>query len=283
MTNRGGVVITGASTGIGEACAIGLAQRGYTVFAGNRKKEDADRLQAEGGPNLHPLTLDVTDQTTIDASVVQVREALGETPLRGLFNNAGISVNGPLEFVKPEDLRWQLEVNCVGQLAVTQAFLPMLRDAKGRIVITGSVGGFVAMPILGPYNMSKFAMEAFADSLRVELAPEGIKVVLLQPAAVRTNIWDKGLADSDNFIKNAPPEMEQRYGKFLAGVTKFAEDGKTNSADPKVVLDAVIEGLEAPKPRTRYVMGVGAGQRRFLKMLPDGVRDRLLLKAYGVR
>lgn len=283
MSDRGGLVITGASTGIGEACAVGLAQRGYMVFAGVRKKADADRLQAEGGLNLHPITLDVTDQATIDASVGLVKEGLGGKPLRGLFNNAGISVNGPLEFVKPADLRWQLEVNCVGQLAVTQAFLPMLRASKGRIVITGSVGGFVSTPMLGAYNMSKYAMEAFADALRVELIPDGIDVVLLQPAAVRTAIWDKGLSESQDFIKNSPPEMMERYGQFLKGVTKFAEDGKTNSADPKVVLDAVIDGLEAPKPRTRYMMGVGAGQRRFLRMLPDRMRDRLLLKAFGVR
>ena len=126
-------------------------------------------------------------------------------------------------------------------------------------------------------------MEAFADALRVELSPQGIQVVLLQPAAIRTAIWDKGLDDSEEFMKNAPAEMEQRYGKFLAGVTKFAEDGKTNSSDPKVVLDAVIDGLEAPKPRTRYLMGVGAGQRRFLRMLPDRLRDRVLLQAFGVR
>lgn len=283
MSDRGGVVITGASTGIGEACAIGLAQRGYQVFAGTRKKEDADRLQAEGGPNLHPVNLDVTNAATIESARSEVSAVLGSKPLRGLFNNAGVSVNGPLEFVKPEDLRWQLEVNCVGQLAVTQAFLPMLRASKGRIIITGSVGGFVATPVLGPYNMSKFAMEAFADSLRVELTPDGIEVVLLQPAAIRTSIWDKGLSESETFIKNAPPEMEQRYGKFLAGITKFAEDGKTNSSDPKVVLDAVIDGLESPKPKTRYIMGVGAGQRRFLRMLPDRMRDRLLLKAFGVR
>lgn len=283
MADRGGVVISGASTGIGEACAIGLAQRGYTVFAGTRKKEDSDRLQAEGGPNLHPVHLDVTDQSTIDSTRDHVKETLDGKPLRGLFNNAGISVYGPLEFVKPEDLRWQLEVNCVGQLAVTQAFLPMLRASKGRIIITGSVGGFVATPMLGPYNMSKFAIEAFADALRVELMSEGIEVVLLEPAAIRTSIWDKGLSESEQFVKNAPPEMEQRYGHFIAGVTKFAEAGKTDASDPKVVLEAVIDGLEAPKPRTRYIMGVGAGQRRFLRMLPDRMRDRLLLKAFGVR
>lgn len=283
MANRGGVVVTGASTGIGEACAIGLAQRGYTVFAGTRKKDDADRLRAEGGPNLHAVTLDVTDSSSIEAAAAFVRESLGDAPLRGLFNNAGVSVSGPLEFVKPEDLRWQLEVNCVGQLAVTQAFLPMLRASKGRIIVTGSVGGFVATPMLGPYNMSKFAMEAFADALRVELAPQGIEVVLLEPAAIRTRIWEKGLSEADVFLKEAPPEMEERYGPFLAGVTKFAEDGITKSSDPGVVLDAVIDGLEARKPRTRYVMGVGAGQRRFLRMLPDRLRDRLLLKAFGVR
>ncbi|TFH31412.1 MAG: SDR family NAD(P)-dependent oxidoreductase [Myxococcales bacterium] len=183
MEDRGVLVITGASTGIGAACAVGLAKRGYAVFAGVRKPDDGVRLQSEVGANLIPLTIDVTDQSTIDAAAQRVQEERRGRPIRGLFNNAGVSVNGPLEFVKPEDLRWQLEVNCVGQLAVTQAFLPMILESKGRIITTGSVGGFVTTPILGPYCMSKHAIEAFSDALRVELSPQGVHVVLLQPGA----------------------------------------------------------------------------------------------------
>lgn len=284
MTERGGIVITGASTGIGEACAVGLAQRGYRVYAGVRKDEDKQRLAAEGGHGMVPITLDVTQQDTIDAAVDTVQVDLKEAglPLLGLFNNAGISVNGPLEFVSPDDLRWQFEVNCVGQLMVTQAFLPLLRESQGRIVSTGSVGGFVTTPLLGPYCMSKYAMEAFTDALRLELAPQGIQVVLIEPAAVATKIWEKGVADSEAFLENAPPELEERYGAYLAGIQKFAEEGRTTAASPQVVLDAVIDALEAPKPRTRYIMGTRAGQRRFLRMLPDRLRDRVLFKAFGI-
>lgn len=282
MTDRGVLVITGASTGIGAACAVGLAQRGYTVFAGIRKPEDGDRLQSEGGENLIPLIIDVTDQASIDAAAERVQQERQGRPFRGLFNNAGISINGPLEFVKPEDLRWQLEVNCVGQLAVTQAFLPMILESKGRIITTGSVGGFVTTPILGPYCMSKYAIEAFSDALRVELSPQGVHVVLLQPAAIATPIWDKGQDGAQEMIDTAPSGFEERYGGFVGGIRKFAKEGKNTAADPKVVLDAVIHALEAPKPKTRYVMGTGAGQRKFLRMLPDRLRDRALLKAFGM-
>jgi NAD(P)-dependent dehydrogenase (short-subunit alcohol dehydrogenase family) len=282
MEDRGVVVITGASTGIGAACAVGLAKRGYTVFAGVRKPEDGSRLQSEAVENLIPLTIDVTDQATIDAAAERARRESKGKPFRGLFNNAGISVNGPLEFVKPEDLRWQLEVNCVGQLAVTQAFLPMILQSKGRIITTGSVGGFVATHMLGPYCMSKYTIEAFSDALRIELAPQGVHVVLLEPAAIATPIWDKGRDGAEEMISHASPAFEERYGRFIAGIRKFGQEGRSTAADPKVVLDAVIHALESPKPKTRYVMGTGAGQRKFLRMLPDRLRDRVLLKAFGV-
>ncbi len=283
MSERGALVITGASSGIGAACAVGLAKRGYTVFAGIRKPQDGTQLVSEGGENLRPLILDVTDQASIDSARVEVARALTGEPLRGLFNNAGVSVSGPLEFVKPADLRWQLEVNCVGPLAVTQAFLPMLLESKGRIINTGSVGGFVTTPMLGAYCMSKYAIEAFSDALRVELAPQGVKVALLEPAAIATKIWDKGADAAEELIANAPPELEARYGRFIAGIRKFAAEGKATAADPQVVLDAVIHALESSNPKPRYVMGTGAGQRKFLRMLPDRMRDRALLKAFGVR
>ena len=278
MSDRGAVVITGASTGIGAACAVGLAQRGYKVFAGVRKPEDGQRIQAEGGENLVPVRLDVTDAASIQSALEEVKQSLQGQALRGLFNNAGISINGPMEFVKVEDLRWQLEVNCIGQLAVTQAFLPLLRESKGRIITTGSVGGFVTTPMLGPYCMSKYAIEAFSDALRVELTPQGVDVVLLEPAAVATPIWDKGMEDAKKVTDAPPPGLEERYGKFLDGINKFAEEGKRDAADPKVVLDAVVHALEASKPKTRYRMGTGVGQRRFLRMLPDRMRDSALLK-----
>ncbi len=283
MPDKGAVVITGASTGIGAACAVGLAKRGYRVFAGVRKTGDGDRLVKEGGATLSPIILDVTDQGTIDSARAEVERSLAGGPFRCLFNNAGVSINGPLEFIAIADLRRQLEINVVGQLAVTQAFLPMLRASKGRIITTGSVGGFVTTPILGPYCMSKYAMEAFSDALRIELTPQGIEVVLLEPAAVRTEIWDKGTEGAEQFMKNPPEGFMERYGAFFKGVTKFATEGKRRAHDPQCVLDAVIHALESPRPRTRYMMGDGVGQRRFLRMLPDRMRDKLMLKALGVK
>lgn len=130
--------------------------------------------------------------------------------------------------------------------------------------------------------MSKYAIEAFSDALRVELAPQGVHVVLLQPASIATPIWDKGRDGAEDMIDDAPPGLEERYGRFIGGIRKFAAEGKSTAADPQVVLDAVIHALESPKPKTRYVMGTGAGQRKFLRMLPDRLRDRVLLRAFGV-
>ena len=181
------------------------------------------------------------------------------------------------EFVPIDDLRWQL----VGQVAVTQAFLPLVRQGKGRILITGSFGGFGASPILGPYSMSKFAMEAFADSLRAELKPQGSEVGAAR-AAIATEISDKGTDKAQAYEENPPPGFNERYGEFFAGVKKFAAEGKARAHPPEVVVGCVIHALEARKPKTRYVMRTAAGQRKFLRRLPDRWRDTLILKAMGV-
>lgn len=283
MNTQRTILVTGASTGIGAGCAVGLAKRGYRVFAGVRKFEDGERLVAEAGSGLTPVILDVTRADTIEATRKTVEEAVGEQGLDGLFNNAGVSVAGPIEFLSLDDLRWQLDVNVIGQVAVTQAFLPLLRKAKGRIITTGSVGGFVASPFLSAYNMSKYAMEAFSDALRVELKPQGIEVILLEPAAIASEIWDKGTAASEPYTTNPPPGFDELYGGFLAGIQKFAAEGKERGHPPQVVLDAVIDALESSKPKTRYVMGDGAGLRKVLRRLPDRLRDRILLRALGVK
>jgi NAD(P)-dependent dehydrogenase (short-subunit alcohol dehydrogenase family) len=283
MNEQRTILVTGASTGIGAGCAVGLAQRGYRVYAGIRKPEDGERLVAEAGDGLTPVILDVTRGETIEATRQTIEESVGEAGLYGLFNNAGVSVTGPVEYVPLDDLRWQLEVNVVGQIATTQAFLPLLRRARGRIITTGSVGGFVASPFLSPYAMSKYAMEAFSDALRMELKPQGIEVILLEPAAIRTEIWDKGKAAAEPYTENPPPGFVELYGDFLAGVQQFAAEGKEKGHPPQVVLDAVIDALESPKPKTRYVMGDGATLRKILRRLPDRLRDRVMLRALGVK
>jgi NAD(P)-dependent dehydrogenase (short-subunit alcohol dehydrogenase family) len=283
MSEMRSVLISGASTGIGASCAVGLARRGYTVYAGVRRPEDGQRLVDRAGAGLAPVILDVTRADTIEATRRTIEEAVGERGLDGLLNNAGVSVPGPIEFLSLDDLRWQLEVNVVGQVAMTQAFLPLLRKARGRIVTTGSVGGFVASPFLGAYSMSKFAMEAFSDALRVELAPQGIEVILLEPAAIATEIWDKGSASAEPYREDPPPGFSDLYGRFLAGVQKFADEGKQRGHPPEVVLDAVVHALESRRPRTRYVMGDGARLRQILRRLPDRLRDRAVLRALGVK
>src|SRR3990172_8450526 len=183
------VVITGASTGIGEACALRLDKLGWRVFARVRKEADAERLKNEGSERLTPAFIDVTDEGSIMKAEETVRAVVGEAGLAGLGDNAGVGIHGPLEFLPIEDLRRQLEVNTIGQIAVTQAFLPLIRKGRGRIVNIGSIGGKMATPFLGPYAASKFAMEALTDSLRQELRPWDIHVAIVEPGSIATPIW----------------------------------------------------------------------------------------------
>jgi NAD(P)-dependent dehydrogenase (short-subunit alcohol dehydrogenase family) len=183
------VVVTGTSTGIGRATALHLDRLGYRVFAGVRRAEDAVRLRSEGSERLAPVLLDVTDIGSIEAAAKTVSAEVGERGLAGLVNNAGIVTGGPLEFVPLDELRRQLEVNTVGPVAVIQHFLPLVRRGRGRVVFVSSIGGRFSQPIVGPYCASKFALEALADALRMEVAPSGIHVSLVEPGAVKTMIF----------------------------------------------------------------------------------------------
>ncbi|MEK7693262.1 MAG: SDR family oxidoreductase, partial [Chloroflexota bacterium] len=184
------VVITGASTGIGEACALHLDALGWRVFAGVRKGADGEALQRKASARLIPVRIDVTDQASIASACDAVAQELGARGLDGLVNNAGIAVAAPLEFVPIDDLRRQLEINVIGQIAVTQAFLALIRTARGRIVNIGSVSGKLATPFTGPYSASKFAMEALTDALRIELRPWKIEVSIVEPGSIATPIWE---------------------------------------------------------------------------------------------
>lgn len=281
MPSKGGIMITGASTGIGEHCALGLDKLGYRVFAGVRKAEDGERLKAEGSDNLTPVIVDVVDEDQVRQAAETVKQSLGNEPLVGLWNNAGISVNGPLEFVPLTELRRQLEVNVVGQVGVTQAFLPQLRQSKGRIVITGSVGGFFVTPMLTPYCMSKYAMEAMADGLRRELRPFGIQVVLIQPGSIQSKIWEKGISESEAFIEKSPPEMMEAYGWLVDALRRLAPQMANRAKSPEVVLDAVVHALTAPRPRTRYVMGGNAKAQQWISRLPDRWQDAMVARMIG--
>ena len=272
-----GIVITGASTGIGEACALRLDKLGYRVFAGVRKEADGERLKQKASGRLSPITLDVTDAATISSSADTVRAAVGDAGLFGLVNNAGISVVGPLEFVAPEDLRRQLEVNVVGQIAVTQAFLPFIRQAHGSIVNIGSIAGRVATPFLGPYTASKHAMEALTDSLRQELRPWNINVAIVEPGSIATPIWGKAQAEADEMEKNLPEEALKLYGKSFTAMRAAAREFEEAGIPADEVAKFVEHALTAKRPKTRYVVGRDAQIQRVLaKVVPDRIRDRLI-------
>src|SRR5919204_4783282 len=212
MVSERAVLITGASTGIGEACALHLDRLGFTVFAGIRKEADGRALQAKASPRLTPLALDVTDQGQVTATVQTIESSLGAGGLWGLVNNAGIAVGGPLEFLPVDEFRLQLEVNVVGQLRVIQAVLPLVRRARGRIVNMSSVSGKLSAPFMGPYSSSKFALEAISDALRLELRPWGIMVSVIEPSNVATPIWGKSLQAGMAVIERLPARAREPYG-----------------------------------------------------------------------
>jgi NAD(P)-dependent dehydrogenase (short-subunit alcohol dehydrogenase family) len=281
--SRGAVVITGASTGIGHACALHLDSLGFDVFAGVRRQEDGEKLGAEGSERLVPVSIDVTDAESIRSAAETVLSHVGDRGLAGLVNNAGIAVAAPLEFIPIEELRRQLEVNVIGQVAVTQAFMPVLRKGKGRIVNIGSIGGRVALPMVGPYAASKFAMEAITDSLRRELRASGIEVSIVEPGGIATPIWDRGLATADSLRTHLPPEGEQTYGNALEAVRKAAEDTGRSGLPPQKVADVVEHALTADRPRTRYLVGRDAKLRAAMaRVIPDRIFDRMIARAMGM-
>ena len=272
----GTVLVTGASTGIGEATVLHLSTLGFDAVGAVRKDEDAERLEARG---VRTVRIDVTDADQIAAA----RDSLGDTPLAGLVNNAGIAVAAPLEFLPMDRLRQQLEINLIGQAAVTQAFLPALRRARGRVVMVSSIGGRVALPLVGAYNASKFGLEGLSDSLRRELRQHGVDVILIEPGGVKTPIWNKAEKLADDMLEDVPPEAERLYGKMIAAVRAGTKQIATDSgSEPGEVAEAIAEALTASRPRTRYLVGSDAKMRaRMARVLPDRVMDRLIGRALG--
>ena len=276
-------VVTGASTGIGEACALRLDRHGWRVFAGVRKDEDGERLKQQASDRLTPILLDVTDEAAISSAAETVGTAVGEAGLDGLVNNAGISVPGPLEFLTTQDLRHQLEVNVIGQIAVTQTLLALIRTGHGRIVNIGSIAGRMATPFLGPYNASKFAMEALTDSLRQELRPWGIHVAIVEPGSIATPIWQKAQAAADDLEQNLPEEAMRLYGEAFAAMREAARKFEEAGIPPDEVAKFVEHALTAKRPKTRYVVGRDAQvQRVIAKVVPDRVRDSLVARQLGL-
>jgi NAD(P)-dependent dehydrogenase (short-subunit alcohol dehydrogenase family) len=258
-------LVTGASTGIGRACAVHLAGLGFHVLAGVRDEADAP-------DGLEPLRLDVTSESDVAAAAERVG-----AELHVLVNNAGIAISGPVEVVPIEEWRRQLEVNFLGQVAVTRALLPAVLRARGRIVNMSSIGGRVANPLFGPYSASKFALEAVSDALRREVAAHGVRVVSVEPGGIRTPIWAKGMDDARRVLSGMTEEQQQRYSGLIAAVTKVVEQIAREGLPPEAVAEVVGEAVTAERPRARYVVGRDAKiQALAARLLPDRAFDALM-------
>jgi NAD(P)-dependent dehydrogenase (short-subunit alcohol dehydrogenase family) len=271
------VLVTGASTGIGRATALRLDGAGWKVFAGVRKEEDAASLRSEASERLAPVTLDVTDPEQIAAAAELIaRESDGG--LDGLVNNAGVAVPGPLETVPLDDLRHQLEVNLVAYVAVTQAMLPEIRRAEGRIVFLSSIGGRIAFPFGGPYHASKFATEAIGDVFRQELRPWGLKVAIIEPGSIDTPIWERGQRKAED-IEARAPKTNLLYGAALDKFRKVIEDTAERGIPPEKVAKAISHALESPRPKTRYLVGLDAQvQARLQPLIPTAIFDWIVAR-----
>lgn len=277
------VVITGASTGIGAACALELDRRGFRVFAGVRTDAAAQRLRQQATGRLMPLMLDVTDAAGIAEAARTVAAAVGDAGLWGLVNNAGIVVAGPLELIPLEQLRRQLEINVIGPVAMTQAMLPLLRSGRGRIVSVGSLNGRLAVPFLGPYCASKFALEAITDALRLELRRWGIAVSVVEPGSVKTPIWEKTEAEADRLAERAGARLDELYGRDLAAFRTMAHRQAEQGMPVQKVVRAVVHALTSRRPRTRYPLGSQTRCAIFAaRFLPDRLRDWIVRMAVGL-
>ncbi len=273
------VLVTGASRGIGEACALRLARRGLHVFAGVRDPGHGAALRERGGAGVTPVRLDVTDALSIAQARAEIEGALGESGLGGLVNNAGIAVAGPLELLAPADLRQQLEINVVGQLAVTQAFLPLLRRGRGRIVFMSSISGRSALPITGAYAASKHALEAMADALRLELQPWEIAVSLVEPGVIATEIWERSASAAESRLERVDPVAAEPYRRVIEGARRRATDSAARGLPPDAVARVVEWALTSAHPRARYVVGRDARARLLLeRFLPVRLRDAVIAR-----
>jgi NAD(P)-dependent dehydrogenase (short-subunit alcohol dehydrogenase family) len=275
-------LITGASTGIGRATALRLDAAGWLVFAGVRKEKDAASLRAGSSQHLTPLMLDVTDAGQISAAAEVVGEKVGSKGLDALVNNAGVAVPGPLETMSIDDFRRQMEINLTGQIAVTQALLPPVRTARGRVVFTSSIGGRMAFPMFGAYHASKFALEAVGDVFRQELRPWGIKVIVIEPGSIATQIWDRGDAEVDAVGERAGEGHAHLYGETIDAYRRLARKTGARGIAPGKVAARIERALTIRRPRTRYLIGADAkGQALLASLLPDRARDWVVARVAG--
>jgi NAD(P)-dependent dehydrogenase (short-subunit alcohol dehydrogenase family) len=272
-------LITGTSTGIGEACVARLAERGWTVYAGVRRADDGDRLKTQHSGDVRPVILDVSKRDDTARVVAEISSEVGDRGLQALVNNAGVGVGGPVEYVTEEDWRWVFDVNLFGVVALTQAAIPMLRSGHGRIVHIGSIGGRISSPGLAPYSASKHAIEALAESQRHEFKRSGtpIRVALIEPGEVKTAIWDKADTSADEITQALDDVGRKRYQWLLDQSRGFIDEGRQKGVPASKVADAVEHALTSDKPKARYLVGPDAKlSGHVITRLPDQVRDALV-------
>jgi NAD(P)-dependent dehydrogenase (short-subunit alcohol dehydrogenase family) len=271
------IIVTGASTGIGAATAKELARRGFHVLAGVRREADAEALNAAGLAGLEPHILDITVESDVAAIAARVAGDPAHRPLRALINNAGIAVNAPVESLPLPQWRRQFEVNLFGHIAMTQALLPALLLSSGTVVNVSSVGGKVVLPTYGAYAGSKFALEAVSDALRREVSDLGIKVVVIEPGAVKTEMAERGIATADGLLSQMTAPQLARYGDLAAAVTAQARSFGKDGVSAEHAANVIAKAATASRPRTRYTIGRDAAiLLRVSRMVSDRVLDRIV-------
>lgn len=270
------VLVTGASSGIGRACTDALAASGFSVLAGVRREADAERLRAAHSDSVTPVMIDVTREDSVEAAAREIERRVGEAGLHGLVNNAGVAVPGPVELIDGAGWRTQLETNLIGPMQLTRAMLPALRRARGRIVNMSSQAGRVSFPYMAAYNASKYALEAASDALRLELAPFGVRVVLIEPGRIRTDIFEKADASLDA-LEAAAGARAEPYRDALVGARNMSREATRRGIGAAKVARAVVRALSVPQPRARYLVGTDARLLVAARwVLPDVVLDAIV-------
>ncbi len=266
---KGTVFVTGASTGIGHATALRLANAGFTVIPGLRRDEPLPE------PVTKPVLLDLADPDSIGPAAKEVIER-ADGKLLGLVNNAGMNVSGVFESLPLEEWRHQFEVNLFGQLALTQALLPALIAANGRLVTVGSIGGRMSVPFLSPYSASKFAVRAWMDAMRAELRPQGVRASLIEPGAIATPLWEKGTTAALDRVEEMPADIRSRYERWFNGALKTAKMSEKHAIPPERVAKAIEHALTARRPKGRYLVGPDAHLQAVLAAMPTRMLDAVV-------
>ena len=277
------IVVTGASSGIGRATALRLARRGWRVFAAVRKESDARALYSDSEGKLETILLDVTDRDSINKAAEEVTGRLGVRGLDALFNNAGIGTTSPVEYTSLEKLREIFEINLFGQIATIQAFLPLIRAAKGRILNAGSVGDHIAPPFAGSLASSKAAFASMSAALRLELRPQGIEVSILEPGAINTPAVEKTLGGIEETIDGLPPEGMALYAEPMRRVASAFTKKEHAGSSPETVAAVVERALTDRYPRTRYPAGKDSLKLSLLaRVLPERLMDMAIMREFGL-